>query len=186
MKTLTTALTATFVLAAVPTLAGTQPYAGQDTREIASLSQADIDALLAGQGWGLAKPAELNGYPGPAHVLELATELDLSAAQRAEIQAIFDRMQAQARALGESYVEAEDHLSRMFRSGHADAAMLENQLARSSGILAQLRAVHLTAHLETTPLLNETQRAKYAELRGYGTATAGSGDHGGHGGHAHD
>ena len=40
--------------------------------DIKSLSQDDQSALLAGRGMGLARPAELNGYPGPAHVLELA------------------------------------------------------------------------------------------------------------------
>jgi len=44
-----------------------QPYAGQEKRQISSLSQQDVDDLLGGKGWGLAKPAELNGYPGPAH-----------------------------------------------------------------------------------------------------------------------
>ena len=32
---------------------------------------------------GLALAAELNGYPGPSHVLELADKLELSAEQRA-------------------------------------------------------------------------------------------------------
>jgi hypothetical protein len=40
------------------------PYAGQDQREIKSLSAQDVTDLLAGSGWGFAKPAELNGYPG--------------------------------------------------------------------------------------------------------------------------
>ena len=53
-----------------------QPYAGQETRVISSLSPEDQRALRAGEGGGLAKPAELNGYPGPAHVLEL--ELDVT------------------------------------------------------------------------------------------------------------
>ena len=34
--------------------------------------------LRAGRGMGLALAAELNGYPGPAHVLELADKLDLA------------------------------------------------------------------------------------------------------------
>jgi hypothetical protein len=70
--------------------AGDQPYAGQDARAIASLSQADVDAILAGQGWGLAKPAELNGYPGPLHVLEEADALELTEEQRGAVQAIYD------------------------------------------------------------------------------------------------
>lgn len=168
--------------AAMPALAASdQPYTGQHGREIASLSAGDIDALLAGQGWGLAKPAELNGYPGPAHILELADELALTEAQRVAVQAVFDTMQADARVLGADYVDAEAHLSRMFRSGHANPAMLEAQLARSAELLARLRGVHLSAHLEVTPMLTEDQRSAYARLRGYG---AGGGDQGGHSGHA--
>ncbi|MBT3972460.1 MAG: hypothetical protein HOE99_01485, partial [Acidiferrobacteraceae bacterium] len=47
------------------------PYVGQETRVIKSLSAEDIDDLINGRGWGLAKPAELNGVPGPAHLLEM-------------------------------------------------------------------------------------------------------------------
>jgi len=165
--------------------AGTeQPYAGQDAREVASLSQADVADLLAGRGWGLAKPAELNGYPGPAHVLELAEDLTLSAGQRAAVEAIFAGMQADARRLGAEYVAAERHLSMMFRTGHATPEMLARQLAQSGEILARLRAVHLKAHLETKPLLTDEQIAAYDKLRGYGHG--GHGAHNGHGTHAHD
>jgi hypothetical protein len=49
------------------------PYAGQDARDIKSLSAEDIAELRRGGGWGFAKSAELNGMPGPAHLLELKT-----------------------------------------------------------------------------------------------------------------
>ncbi|MFC3612605.1 hypothetical protein ACFORG_02430 [Lutimaribacter marinistellae] len=165
--------------------AADQPYAGQEGREIASLSAEDVAALLDGQGWGLAKPAELNGYPGPAHVLELSDALELSEAQAARVKEIFDRMKNEARALGAEYVEAEEHLSRMFRMGHANAGMLDAQLSASAEALAQLRAVHLKAHLATTPVLSEAQLTAYAKLRGYDGAAHGGHGHG-HGGHAHD
>jgi hypothetical protein len=48
------------------------PYAGQQTRAIKALSPEDLAGLLNGEGMGMAKAAELNGYPGPVHVLELA------------------------------------------------------------------------------------------------------------------
>ena len=47
------------------------PYAGLEARAIKSLSAADVQELRRGGGWGLALPAELNGVPGPAHLLEL-------------------------------------------------------------------------------------------------------------------
>ena len=160
-----------------------QPYAGQEARGIASLSETDVAALLAGEGWGLALPAELNGYPGPAHVLEMAGTLGLTEPQRAEVQAIFDAMNAEARAIGADYVEAEAHLSRMFEAGHASPEMLEMQLDASSEALARLRAVHLGAHLETTPILTGDQREMYAQLRGYDGGAGGHAGHSGHGDH---
>jgi hypothetical protein len=156
------------------------PYEGFEAREIASLSEADVAALLAGEGWGLALPAELNGYPGPAHVLELADDLALTGRQKAEITLIFDRMRAEAQDAGRAYVAAERHLSMMFGMGHAEADRLDMLLASSAAALARLRAVHLKAHLEVTPLLTDAQKGTYQALRGY----AGGADHGGHGAHA--
>ena len=71
-------------------------YAGQESREIKALSPEEVDAYLSGKGMGFAKAAELNGYPGPAHVLELAAELQLSADQRRRTEALFAAMQSQA------------------------------------------------------------------------------------------
>lgn len=186
------AFAALLLLAPLCADAQTQPYAGQQARAIASLSQADIAALEAGQGWGLAKPAELNGYPGPAHVLELADALALDAGQRAQVQDIFEAMTGAAQAAGQSYIEAEAHLSMMFRSGHATSDRLDAQLSSSADALARLRAVHLHAHLETTALLTDAQRAAYSSLRGYADGTNNHGDnHGNHtngadSGHSHN
>ena len=54
------------------------PYAGQEERTVKTLSDEERRALLNGQGMGLAKAAELNHYPGPRHVLDLAAPLQLS------------------------------------------------------------------------------------------------------------
>ena len=52
-------------------------------REVKALSAEQMTALAAGRGMGSALAAELNGYPGPLHVLELADPLGLSEGQRA-------------------------------------------------------------------------------------------------------
>src|SRR5262249_16169067 len=75
------------VLAIVAATAGSSaqtasPYAGQEQRAIKALSDEEIRDLLEARGMGLAKAAELNSYPGPLHVLQLAAELGLSDAQR--------------------------------------------------------------------------------------------------------
>ena len=98
----------TFILAlavstvATPVLAAdipATPYAGQQARTIKALSDEDIAALRKGEGAGMAKAAELNGYPGPAHVLTLAAQLGLAESQWQEVSAIFDRMNAAAKPL---------------------------------------------------------------------------------------
>lgn len=48
------------------------PYAGMQSRQIKSLSDRQIADLRAGRGMGF--PVELNGYPGPSHVLEVSLE----------------------------------------------------------------------------------------------------------------
>lgn len=53
--------------------AETTPYAGQQTRAVASLSVQDVDDLLARRGWGFAKPADLIDLP--AQAADIASEL---------------------------------------------------------------------------------------------------------------
>lgn len=152
------------------------PYAGGEAREIKALSPSDIEGLLAGRGMGYAMPAELNGYPGPAHVLELAEQLELTAEQRSETEAIFARMEAAAKELGAELVAAERKLDEAFRSEAADETSVLAMTSDIGAIEARLRAVHLNAHLQQTRILSDHQVALYITLRGYG---------GGHGGHGH-
>ena len=163
--------------------ANTQPYSGQHTREIASLSAADITALEAGQGWGFAKSAELNGYPGPAHILELSEELSLTDAQVTQIQEIFERMNAEARTLGQDYIAAEAALDAAF----ADRTVTDETLAQltqaAGAARSALRSVHLAAHLDAAPLLTRHQTMLYNRARGYDSD---GGAHSGHSGHDHN
>src|SRR4051812_44950792 len=74
-------------------------YAGQQARSIKALSDEDIAALRNGDGMGMAKAAELNGYPGPRHVLALARELQLTDAQIKQVKEIRDQMGTAAQPL---------------------------------------------------------------------------------------
>src|SRR3970282_740374 len=104
------------------------PYAGEQRREIKALSAKEVQDLLAGRGMGLAKPAELNRYPGPAHVLELSDWLGLSTEQKASTKSVFDAMEARSRALGKSLVEREAELDRLFASREGTRATLASNL----------------------------------------------------------
>ena len=154
-------------LAAAATAEPSSPYARQETREIKALSPAHIEGLLAGKGLGYGKSAELNRYPGPAHVLELAGELDLSESQLRATRAVHARMEEQARELGARLVAAEAELERSFRDETATESSLRSALAQIGQLQSELRAVHLLAHLEQRRLLSPDQINRYVHLRGY-------------------
>src|SRR5690606_4582975 len=150
------------------------PYAGEEARAIKSLSEAEIDGLLSGKGMGYAKAAELNGYPGPAHVLELSEELSLTVDQRRQTEVIFSRMETSAKDLGADFVAAERALDEAFRSKVIDESSLSKLVKNVGDIETRLRAVHLSAHLQQTKILNDQQISNYLALRGYNRAGYGS------------
>jgi len=142
-------------------------YAGISGRDIKALDSASVNNYLSGAGMGFALSAELNGYPGPRHVLDLADSLQLTAEQREATQAIFERMQLRAIALGTQVVELERQLDQRFAHRHIDTALLDNMTGQIAALNGRLRAVHLQAHLEVTALLTNEQTAAYKRLRGY-------------------
>src|SRR3954470_11785473 len=89
---------------------GTTPYAGMQARPIKALSEQQVADLQAGRGMGLALAAELNGYPGPSHVLELTNKLGLSSDQRAKVEGLFASMKKEALPLGSKLIEQEADL----------------------------------------------------------------------------
>lgn len=153
----------------VGSLAQPSPYAGQHTHDIKALSPPDIQSYLSGHGMGLAKAAELNHYPGPKHVLELAEALDLTENQRAQTQAIFDAMRQEAVQLGHQLIQAERHLDHLV----ATQAVTEDALQEATRAIAdhqgKLRHVHLRAHLAQRRVLSAEQIQRYDHLRGYTT-----------------
>ena len=145
-----------------------QPYAGMQTRSIKALSDQQIADLKAGRGMGLALPAELNGYPGPAHVLELADQLGLTADQKARIQNLFDSMKAEAVPLGAKLLDQEAMLDRQFATHAITPETLQSETAQIGTIQAELRNTHLKYHLQTVQILTPDQMQRYSALRGYG------------------
>ena len=157
-----------FLFALPASSAEVSPYSGEESREIKALSESEIAGLMTGKGMGYAMAAELNGYPGPKHVLELADEIDLSSEQREQTQAVFARMEASAKALGSGLVNAERALDLMFREGTVTPGSLAAALSQIGALQSELRGVHLQAHLEQVRILEKGQVARYMELRGYG------------------
>jgi Spy/CpxP family protein refolding chaperone len=155
-----------------PASASLSPYAGQQVREIKSLSASQTQDLLTGKGMELAKAAELNGYPGPMHTLELAQPLELNEQQKQDSEALLARHKTEARALGMQLVQAERELDAAFAARRIDTETLAVHTRRIGQLQAALRASHLKTHLEQTELLTSEQVTRYAWLRGYTASTA--------------
>ncbi len=145
----------------------TSAYKGEETRAIKSLSADDLKELEEGKGWGFAKPAELNGYPGPSHILEMKEELELTPDQIARIETVFEFMNKKARQLGVKFIEAEKALDSAFKSGEVDTEILYKLVSASANTRGNLRFVHLDAHLSMMEILSKSQVSQYNQLRGY-------------------
>lgn len=157
------------------------PYSEQLDNEVRGLSEEEITDLKAGNGMGLARPAELNGYPGPSHVLELDEELNLTDEQRAEIQTTFDAMQDEAQKVGQALLANYTELDEAFQNRTITETELETRVATIEDLWRKLRLVHLETHLDTPDVLTDEQTQRYHELRGYGQMD--SGDHDEHASH---
>lgn len=147
-------------------------YAGEQARPIKALSAQETAGLLAGQGAGFAKAAELNGYPGPAHTLELKQQLALTERQVQASEALMAGHRSRAKALGAALIEAERALDAVFSGGQADGAAVEDATREVGLRQARLRAEHLNTHLAQTALLDAEQVRRYSVLRGYTGARA--------------
>ncbi len=170
VKSLAPPVTVAFLILALAggcSNANRSPYAGQESQTVKSLSDTEIKNLPLGAGVGYAKLAELNGFPGPKHVLELADELDLSKKQRALTKNLFEDMQRRARTLGAELVDTEKALDRMFNADGVDSTAALIAMKRAAELEAQIRWTHVSAHLVQNDILSPEQRLAYVRLRGY-------------------
>jgi Spy/CpxP family protein refolding chaperone len=133
----------------------------------ASLSGEQAAGLVVPSGMGRGRIAERNHHPGPSHVLDLADELGLDRSQIARLSDIERRLKADARDLAGDLLEQESVLAAGFAAATADAAQIGRISDTMAAIEAQLRTLHLTAHLETRAVLTPAQLARYEFLQGY-------------------
>jgi hypothetical protein len=143
------------------------PYAGLQNRPIKSLSENDIQELRRGGGWGLALPAELNGMPGPVHLLELKDKIPLSQEQVPKIQALIDDMRKAAIPAGERLIAAEALIEAAFAGGSVGEASLRRLVTDAESARTELRFIHLSQHYKAAQLLKPEQIKRYNVLRGY-------------------
>jgi hypothetical protein len=162
-------IAATSLLFFIQVASAQSPYTGMQTRSIKALSEQQVADLKAGRGMGLALPAELNGYPGPIHVLELSDKLGLSAEQKSRIDGLFESMKAEAIPLGEKLLAQEAALDQQFANHSITLESLKTATAQIGVTQAELRDTHLKYHLQTAQVLSAEQMQHYSALRGYGS-----------------
>lgn len=151
------------------------PYAGQEVRDVKSLSANDIQLLQNGSGeafGGMAKLAELNGHPGPRHLLDMASQLQLTDVQRMEIERIYQNMSNNAKSIGAAIIDTEQQMDRAFDNKTITQENLKLMLDKSADLYGQLRFAHLSAHLDTVEMLTIEQVQMYNTMRGYGSGIA--------------
>jgi hypothetical protein len=146
-----------------------QPYSGMQSRPIKALSDQQVADLRAGRGMGLALAAELNGYPGPSHLLELSDRLGLTSDQHSALKEMFDAMKAETISIGETLIVQEQRLDRLFAEKTVSAEQLKEATKDIGETQARLRNAHLSYHLQARAILQLSQIRQYAELRGYGS-----------------
>lgn len=143
------------------------PYAGMEQRQIKALSGKEITDLKAGRGMSFALAAELNGFPGPKHVLELARQLAIDPVQWTTTEKLFNEMQTEAKRLGEELILAETKLDHLFAERTATPEAITTATALAAAAQGSLRASHLRYHLRMLAVLTPDQAATYRRLRGY-------------------
>jgi hypothetical protein len=153
-----------------PNIAAPNDAAG----EIISLTDSEIADLRSGAGMELARAAELNGHPGPAHAIELADALDLTPEQLSASEVLRTTVQDAARPLGARILAAEATLARGFALRTLDAATLKTRVMALASLQGELKFIHLEAHLAERALLTEAQVARYDVLRGHADLRASS------------
>lgn len=163
------------LMAATPLLApgivfAETPYAGMQSRTVKALSEQQIADLNAGRGMGMTLAAELNGSPGPSHLLELAEKLELTAVTA--VRSLFESMKRDSIPLGTKLIEQESELDRQFASHTITPEILRDATAAVARTQGELREAHLKYHLSTAALLDAGQMQRYAALRGYAEPSA--------------
>ena len=147
-------------------------YAGREVRTIKALSADEIRQYTGGAGMGYAQAAELNHYPGPMHVLELADALKLTPEQLATTQQLMNQHKTEARAIGRQLIAAEEALDRLFAAGKVTPETLAHLVMKIAGLQGEYRLSHLETHRRMQMLLTRHQTMQYDRLRGYAGADA--------------
>lgn len=126
----------------------------------------DRDGLLKGLGMGLAMIADMNNYPGPKHVIELKDDLNLTRDQLKKTEALDKVVSSAAVGKGGEIVQAEEELGKLFEAASISEKSLRSKVEEIAKLRADLRFIHLQAHLRMKQILTPEQIKKYSEMKG--------------------
>jgi hypothetical protein len=146
-------------------------HAAEAAREgtgIPALSETQATSYLEGNAMWQASVAELNHYPSPSRVLELAEPLGLTVIQRWSTTNLHEEARREAIRLGEELVALEHKLNRIFVWNQASPDNIEKIVLDIGTLRTQIRLTHLVASIRQKALLTEEQVRHYDELRGRG------------------
>jgi Spy/CpxP family protein refolding chaperone len=126
--------------------------------------EMERQAIERGEGFGMAMVADRSGYPGPRHVLDMKDQLKLTPQQTAALEKLFAEMKRKAVERGHEVLNAEARLQQMFAEGRSEDELRE-ETYRVASLRAELRWVHLRAHLTARKLLTPQQVETYTRIR---------------------
>ena len=135
------------------------------TPELRTLTPEEVQGYLEGRCMGMARVAELSGYPGPKHVLPLADSLGLTEEQKTRIRQIREAAEPRLKELGQKIVRLEQELDSLFAAQAVDTARLKTLITRIATLKGEVRFIHLSEHVQTRKVLTEEQLNRYYALR---------------------
>ena len=125
----------------------------------------DRDELLKADDAGQAQYADVNGFPAPKHLLDLAKELQLSDAQKKSLQTIYVGMRSRALELGKRIIGIEEELHQAFQEGLVSEKSVRDDTEQIGKLRGRLRAVYLNANMKAKDVLTNAQIESYKKLR---------------------
>lgn len=150
--------------ACVLSLSFALPALAQQAPKPGAMSAPEAIAVMAGEDAGLARLADVHGWPGPRTVLANAEALNLAPDQVRIAENIEAEFEIEAREIALAWLAVEAELDEAFRSGRASKGKVQALTQQSGALRAELRALQLSAHIEMRPNLTRDQLESYSRL----------------------
>lgn len=112
--------------------------------------------------------AEVNNYPSPGSVLQLAKELSLTTDQKHQVNMIHIELNRKVKEMGGFLIKEQTKLNQLFETRKIDEGSLIYYTNKIGALEGELRNAYLRAHLRTSTLLSAQQLKKYQDINNKG------------------